>query len=78
MSKSEVAAFRERLALEEQAAHDGLYGPAIIASHVIINARMQRGAERILKLIEESKHDEAIALMETKAWGMEGDQYADG
>jgi hypothetical protein len=73
MSKSEVANFRERLALEEQATRNGLYGLAIVANHAAINARMQLGAERILKLIEEGNHEEAVTLMETKTWGMEGD-----
>jgi hypothetical protein len=72
-NKSEVAAFREQLALEEQAMRLGFSGPAIVASHAAINARMQRGAERILKLIEEDKHEEAIALMEAKGWGVEGE-----
>jgi hypothetical protein len=73
MSKSEIANFRDQQALEEQAMRLGFSGPAIVASHAAINARMQRGAERILKLIEEDKHAEAIALMETKGWGVEGD-----
>jgi hypothetical protein len=70
---SEIANFREKLALEEQAVHWGLYGPAIVASHAAINARMHRGAERILKLIDEHKDDEALALMNTKTWGQEGE-----
>jgi hypothetical protein len=69
MPKSEVAQLMERLALEEQAAYNGLHAPAIVASHAAINARMQRGAERILKLAEEGKHQEAIVLMETPGWG---------
>jgi hypothetical protein len=73
MSRSEVAALRERLALEEQSARLGLYGPAIVANHAAINARMQRGAERILKLIEEHKDDQAIALMNMETWGAEGE-----
>jgi hypothetical protein len=72
-SMSEIANFRKQIALQEQAAHNGLYAPAIVASHATINARMQCGAERILKLIEEGNHKEAIALMETETWGAEGE-----
>jgi uncharacterized protein YprB with RNaseH-like and TPR domain len=32
---------------------------------------MERGAERILQLIEEGKHTEAVALMNTETWGIE-------
>jgi hypothetical protein len=73
MSKSEIARLRERLALEEQTMRLGFAGPAIVTSHAAINARMQRRAERILKLIEEHKADEALALMNTETWGAEGE-----
>ena len=32
---------------------------------------MERGAERILQLIEEGKQAEAVALMNTETWGIE-------
>jgi hypothetical protein len=67
MSKSEVATFREQQALQEQAAYQGLCGLAAVASHAAITARMQRGAQRIVRLFEEGKPQEAIALMETRA-----------
>jgi hypothetical protein len=73
MSKSEVAAFREQQALQEQAAYQGLCGLAAVASHAAITARTERGAQRIVRLFEEGKPQEAIALMETRAWGLEGD-----
>jgi hypothetical protein len=69
MSKSEVATCKERLALEEQAARNGLYGLATVASHETITARMEIGAQRILKLFEEGKPEEAVALMSTNGWG---------
>ncbi len=69
MSKSEVVNIRERIALEEQAMRLGFSGPAIVASHKAITARMERGAERILKLFEEGKQQEAVALMSTPGWG---------
>ena len=66
--RSEVAAFRERQALEEEAARLALYGFASTASHQMITARMQRGAEHILSLVKAGKHDEAQALMNTDYW----------
>jgi hypothetical protein len=71
MPKSEITRFRERQALEEQAARRGLYGVAMVASHEMINARMRIGAERILKLFEEGKPEEAVALMSLPDWGGE-------
>ncbi len=65
---SEVARFREEQALREQAAHVGLGGSAMVADHASITARMQRGAERILALVHEGKHEEAQALMSTEYW----------
>jgi hypothetical protein len=70
---SEIANFRQQQALQEQAAYQGLCGLAAVASHEAITARMQRGAQRIVRLFEEGKPQEAIALMETRAWGLEGD-----
>ena len=66
--RSEVAAFRERQALEEEAARLALSGFAITASHEMITARMQQGAERILCLIEEGRHEEAQELMNMEFW----------
>ena len=71
MSQSEVAKFRERQALQEQSAQQGLNGFAVVASHAAITARMERGAERLLRLIQEGKHEEVIALMGRPAWGLE-------
>lgn len=34
---------------------------------------MERGAERILQLVHEGKHAEAIALMEREDWGVAGE-----
>ena len=69
--RSEVAAFRERQALEEEAMRLGMYGFAMTASHQMITARMQLGAERILCLINEGKHDEAEVLMNMDYWSAE-------
>ena len=56
---SDIARFREEQALEEESARLALTGYAITARHDFITARAQRGAERILQLIEEGKHTEA-------------------
>jgi len=66
--KSEVARFRQQQALEEEAARLGLYGFAEVARHERITARMELGGRRILRLIEEGKHEEALALMNTEHW----------
>lgn len=62
-NSSEVAAFRQRQGLEEQAAQQGLSGLAIVARHESINKRMERGAERVLQLLREGKQEEAKALV---------------
>ena len=67
--KSEVAQFRERQAQEEQASRLGLYGPAIVANHNSITARLQLGAERITRLMQEGKMQEAVQLMDQPDWG---------
>ena len=73
-NKSQVARFRQQQALEEEAAQQGLYGLAVVARHDLITARMERGAERILQLIKEGRHEEAQALMETETWGAEEEE----
>ena len=70
--QSEVARFREQQALQEEAARLALSGYAVSARHDFITARMQRGGERILRLIDEGKHEEAQALMNTDNWDMDG------
>ena len=70
-SKSEVARFRRRQALEEEAARRGMYGFAEVARHDCITARMMLGAERVLGLIAEGKHEEAQVMMNTENWGVE-------
>jgi hypothetical protein len=40
----------------------------MVASHALITARMEVGAARILKLFQEGKPKEAVALMSTEAW----------
>ena len=66
--KSQVARDMQRIDLELEAAGRALHGVAITARHDFINARMQRGGERILRLIEEGRHEEAQALMNADNW----------
>jgi hypothetical protein len=69
---SEVARMREQIDLEHEAAHRAISAPALgTARHDFINARMARAAERIFHLIQEEKHEEAQALMESSNWGEE-------
>jgi hypothetical protein len=63
---SEVADLRKQQALREEAARWGLSGFAISATHASITARMERGAERILRLIEAGRHEDAQALLNTE------------
>jgi hypothetical protein len=72
--KSEVARLMRHIDLEQEAAERGMHGFASTARHDFINARMQRGGERILQLIEEGRHEEAQALMNTDNWGRDGKQ----
>ncbi len=66
MAESEVAKFRREHNLREQAACLGLSGLAAVASHESITKRMEIGAERILQLVKEGKHEEAQALFSTE------------
>ncbi len=75
MAESEVASLMQRIDLERAAAQQGLTGLAYgTARHDFITARMERGAERILLLIQEGKLAEAIALMETETWSVDGEE----
>jgi hypothetical protein len=75
MAESEVASLMQRIDLEREAAQQGLTGLAYgTARQDFIIARMERGAERILLLIQEGKLAEAIALMETETWGAEREE----
>ncbi|MGH2497108.1 MAG: hypothetical protein ACRDIV_20615 [Ktedonobacteraceae bacterium] len=67
--KSEVARTVHQIDLEREAAGCVLHGFAITARHDFINARMQRSGEYLLHLIDEGKHEEALALMNSDDWG---------
>lgn len=74
--QSEVARFRQRVEQEEASARLGLNGFAHVASHEAINARAQRGAARILLLVEQGQHVQARALMDRPDWGADEDSVA--
>lgn len=71
---SEVARAMRQIDLELEAADRALHGYAITSRHDFINARMQCSGERILHLIDEGKHEEAQALMNSDDWGGDGEQ----
>ena len=75
MTESEIARFRQEQTLQEQAAQQALYGFAVVANHSSITARMERGAEYLLTLLEEGKYEEVAHLMETTAWALEEVMY---
>src|SRR5690349_7417171 len=61
--RSDVTRLRERIETEDRAAQHGLTGLAQGAvCHRFITARMEQGAERLLKLIAENKHAEVQAI----------------
>ena len=67
---SEVAAFRQQQAAQEEAARQGLSGLASgYSRHAFIEARMDRAAGHILQLLADGKHEEAMALMQTRTLG---------
>lgn len=67
--QSEVARLLQRIELEKASARLGLNGLAQVAKHDAINARATRGAERILRLVEQGMHVQAVALMDRPDWG---------
>ena len=70
MAESIVAKFREQQALQEQAAHLGMYGLATgYARHDLIEKRAAQGAAHILQLLAEGKQEEAFALWNNPTWG---------
>lgn len=61
--KSEVAALRQRIALECQAAYQALHAPALTASHTFINARLasvQKHKEKLAHLVGEQQATELV------------------
>ncbi len=77
-NQSEVARLMQRIESEEQAAWLALHGYAEVAKHERIQARMELGGQRILRLIEEGRHEEALALMNTETWGVAEEEVPGG
>jgi hypothetical protein len=72
MSKDNPSTYFQTLRqidLEREASIRGLLGPAIVASHACIEARITQGANRILDLIKQERVSEALLLMEQPGWG---------
>jgi len=65
MAGSEIAQFREQQRLEEASALLGLFGPAAVAQHAAINARMKPHVDEVAKLFQEGRDDEAFELWES-------------
>ncbi len=69
---SDVARRIRQIDQERESLQNALFGLASgMSRHDFIEARAARGADHILQLIEEGKHNEAIALMHTPDWGCE-------
>lgn len=69
MSTIAIVQFRQEQQALEDAALLGLHGLASGVSRLdFINARVERGADYILRLIQEGKHEKAAALMKAKTW----------
>ena len=74
VNSSEIASIRTQLIRQEEAAHLGLSGPAIVSRHDFIEARMERGAVRLLQLLILGKYEEAEAQMNLPGWGLEEEE----
>jgi hypothetical protein len=65
---SEVASFRQQQALEEESAHNGLHGTAIVGNHASIIARIEKGADTLFRFRDEGRDEEALALWESASF----------
>ncbi len=72
-TESEIAHFRETQELLDQSAQNGLYGFQMVARHDFIEARIEQGADRIVRLMQAGKIEQAVALMNAPMW--ESQQY---
>lgn len=68
--QSRIARFREQQSQAEEAAFLGLSGFAIVSRHDFLEARTERGAERLLRLLGQGKYEEVAAQMNMPDWGM--------
>jgi hypothetical protein len=63
MTGSTIAHLRQQITNEQEAAQQGLYGLAMVASHQAITARMERAVLYIEALYAAGKEQEAQALL---------------
>jgi len=63
MTGSTVAHLRQQITSEQEAAQQGLYGLAMVASHHTITARMERAVQHLEALCAAGKEHEAQALL---------------
>jgi len=63
MTGSTVAHLRQQITREQEAAQQGLYGLAMVASHQAITARMERAVFYLEALCAAGKEQEAQALL---------------
>jgi hypothetical protein len=61
-AESEVARWRSQQQLEEESARLGLSGPAILASHDCILAKIEQGGSHLLQLFQQGRNEEAFDL----------------
>jgi hypothetical protein len=66
---SEVAYFHEQQVLYDQSAYNGLCGYRVVARHDFIEARLEQGADRIVKLMQAGNIEEALDRMNAPMWG---------
>lgn len=62
MAGSEIAQFRQQQAAEEESAQLALFGPAAVARHDAILARMRQGEETLVRLFQAGRDQEAFNL----------------
>ena len=72
-----IIRLRESIKQEIEASLNGLCGLAVVGRHAFLNARATRGAERILRLVEEGRRAEALRLMDLDDWGASGDEVVE-
>ena len=63
MTGSTTAHLRQQILREQEAAQQGLYGLAMVASHQAITARMERAVQYLEALCADGKEQEAQQLL---------------
>ncbi|HLG79298.1 MAG TPA: hypothetical protein VKX46_22995 [Ktedonobacteraceae bacterium] len=63
MSESEIACFKRRQLLQDEAAQQGLCGLAAVARHDFIVARMERETADLIQLIQDGHIDQVERII---------------